>query len=126
MISRIVLLLALSVANTQEAQPLAHAFPKCPVVENDSQLAEAAAFNKSSWQGPIGVQGVERSNMKTNADGAPIPFGKFNDQWLEFKRSMKPGDRIYSAAHTEGVYLQVYMLVRGGCVARFGTMTVLS
>lgn len=128
MVVQIALLLALGSASTNKATPpTAHSFPRCSTVENDSQLADATVSSaKSLWQGPMSVHEVEQSNMDANASGTKVPFGKFNSQWLVFKGSMRPRDRIYSATYAGRLYLHVDVLVRGGCIVRFGPMTVLS
>ena len=102
-----VLAAAISVSNPYESH---HSIaPDLPVCDQSA--------NEVILSGPgmtaIEVEEKERAADRRLGIKTPAPFGKINDQWVEFKRKADPDDRFYTYV---GHYAGGYARVRGTCV----------
>jgi hypothetical protein len=83
-------------------------------------LATVKGKKGASVKGPFSITELERTHkVKIRESGEWLPFGYANAQWLEFKATVMPGDRIYSYSFRENrFYSDGHILVRKGCIIR--------
>jgi len=102
-----VLATAISVSNPYESHhSIAPDLPVCDQTANEVILsgpgmtAKEVEDNKAAEDKRLGIK-------------TPTPFGRINNEWVEFKRKAEPDDRFYSYV---GNYAGGYARVRGTCV----------